>query len=84
MVRLRAEALLGGAEGLLSRPRRIVDHRRLGEPGESITGGDGGAVGRLSRVEEVPLAHVDVDPDVRERLCHLLGNDRTVFVHYVE
>lgn len=81
MARLRAEALLGGAEDLLSQPRRIVDHRRLGAPGDSV-GADGG--GTLLRVEEVPLAHVDVAPDVRERLCHLLDDEYTVFVHYVE
>ncbi|WP_277555380.1 hypothetical protein [Halobaculum limi] len=83
MARLRAEALLGGAEDLLSQPRCVVDHRRLGEPGEAF-GGDDGLIGRLLRVEEVPLAHVDVDPDVRERLCHLLDGKRTVFVHYFE
>lgn len=80
MARLRAEALLGGAEDLLSTPRRIVDHRRLGDPGDAVGSDDGGT---LLRVEEVPLAHVDVAPDVRERLCQLLDGDRTVFVHYV-
>ncbi|WP_435062779.1 hypothetical protein [Halobaculum sp. EA56] len=94
MARLRAEALLGGAEDLLSQPCRIVDHRRLGDPGESLDARDVGdavggcrrddLIGRLLRVERVPLSHVDVDPDVRERLCHLLDGDRTVFVHYVE
>jgi hypothetical protein len=81
MARLRAEALLGGAEDLLSRPRRIVDHRRLGTPGDSV-GADGG--GTLLRVEEVPLAYVDVAPDIRERLSQLLNDEHTVFVHYIE
>ncbi|MFC7096568.1 hypothetical protein [Halobaculum marinum] len=84
MARLRAEALLGGAEDLLSQPRRIVDHRRLGEPGDPLGLPDGGVVGKLLRVEEIPLAHVNVGPDVRERLCQLLDGERTVFVHYVE
>jgi len=87
MARFRAEALVGGAEGLLSQPRRIVDHRRLGAPGDTIDADadadiDGG--GKLLRVEEVPLAHVDVEPDVRERLCQLLDDEYTVFVHHVE
>ncbi|MFC6786149.1 hypothetical protein ACFQFH_09690 [Halobaculum halobium] len=82
MARLRAEALLGGAEDLLSPPRRIVDHRRLGDPGDPV-GSDDGA-GTLLRVEEVPLVHVDVAPDARERLSQLLDGGRTVFVHYVE
>lgn len=89
MARLRAEALVGGAEDLLSQPRRIVDHRRLGAPGDTIDADadadadiDGG--GKLLRVEEVPLAHVDVEPDVRERLCQILDDEYTVFVHHVE
>ncbi|QZX98652.1 hypothetical protein [Halobaculum rubrum] len=81
MARLRAEALVGGAEDLLSQPRCIVDHRRLGTPGDSVDA-DGG--GTLLRVEEMPLSHVDVDPDVRERLSHLLDDEHTVFVHYVD
>jgi len=81
MARLRAEALVGGAEDLLSRPRRVVDHRRLGDPGDSLD--TSGAVGRLLRVEEVPLVHADVAPDVRERLSHLTDGDGTVFVHYL-
>ena len=84
MARLGAEALLGSAGDPLSRPRCIVDHRRLGEPGDPLGLPDGGTVGELLRVEEVPLAHVDVEPDVRERLCHLLDGERTVFLHYVE
>jgi len=82
MAHVRAEALVGGAGDLLSRPRRVVDHRRLGDPGDSLD--DGGVVGRLLRVEELPLAYVDVAPDVRERLSHLLDGDGTVFVHYLE
>ena len=82
MAHIRAEALVGGAEDLLSRPRRVVDHRRLGDPGDSLDAS--GAVGRLLRVEEVPLVHADVAPDVRERLSHLTDGDGTAFVHYPE
>lgn len=84
MARLRAEALLVGAEDLLSQPRRIVDTRRLGDPGDPLGPDDDGVAGRLQRVEEVPLAYVDVAPDVRERLSQLLDGRRTVFVHYLK
>ncbi|MFC7069134.1 hypothetical protein [Halobaculum lipolyticum] len=84
MVRLGTEDLRWGAGDLLSRPRCIVDHRRLGDPGDPFDLPGGHAIGELLRVEEVPLAHVDVAPDVRERLCQLLDGERTVFLHYVE
>lgn len=81
MARVRAEALLGGASGLLDEPRRYVRTERLGDPGEVLSGE---ITGRLLDVEETPLAHLDLAPDVRERFCEALGEDRTVFVHYVE
>lgn len=82
MARVRAEALLGGAPGLLDEPRRYVRTERLGSPGEVLSGDD--VVGRLLAVEEAPLTHVDIAPEVRERLSHALRERRTVFVHYVE
>ncbi|WP_284013441.1 hypothetical protein [Halobaculum litoreum] len=83
MVRLGADTLVGGGEDPLARPRCVVDRRRLGEPGDTLGLAEGG-VAELLRVEEVPLAHVDVAPDLRERLCHLLDGERTVFLHYLE
>ncbi|WP_435124953.1 hypothetical protein [Halobaculum sp. D14] len=79
MPQVRAEALLGGADELLEEPRRVVDPNRLGDPGDVL--GDGA---RLVAVEEVPLAHLDLAPDERERLPHLLGDRRTIYVHHVE
>lgn len=81
MPRVRADALLGGADGLLTEPRRYVRTERLGNPGD-VLGGD--IDGRLVAVEELPLAHLDLPPDERERLCHDLGGRRTVFVHYLD
>ena len=81
MSRARADALLGGADGLLDEPRQYVRTERLGEPGDVL---DGEIDGRLVAVELVPIAHVDLPPDERERLCHALDGRRRVYVHYVE
>ena len=83
MARVRGGALLGGASSLLDEPRRYVRTERLGDPGDLLSL-SGEVVGRLLAVEEEPLAHVDIAPDVRERLCQAVGDRRTVFVHYVE
>jgi hypothetical protein len=85
MARVRAANLLGSAEGLLSNPERLLRPHPLGEPGDEIVAAedDGTVVGRLIDVSEVPLAHLDVDPDERERLCTEIEDRRTVFVHEV-
>ena len=85
MGQVRAESLLGSAEDVLSEPRRLFRPHPLGEPGDEVVAaeGDNTVVGRLLDVSEVPLAHLDVDPETRERLCSELGDRRTVFVHEV-
>ena len=85
MGQLRADSLLGAADGVLEEPRRLFRPHSLGEPGDEVVAADGDetVVGELVDVTEVPLAHLDVTPDTRERLCAELGDDRTVFVHEI-
>lgn len=85
MGQVRADSLLGTADGVLEEPRRLFRPHPLGEPGDEIVAADGDEtlVGQLLDVTEVPLAHLDVPADTRERLCTELGDDRTVFVHEI-
>ena len=86
MGHVRADSLLDpDSEGVLAEPRRLFRPHPLGEPGDQIVAADGEdtVVGRLVDVTEVPLAHLDLSPDTRERLCAELGDRRTVFVHEV-
>lgn len=85
MGQVRADSLLGAADGVFDEPRRLFRPHPLGEPGDEVVAADGDEtfVGQLLDVTEVPLAHLDVAPDTRERLCTELGDDRTVFVHEV-
>jgi hypothetical protein len=83
---VRAEQLLGDADGVLTEPRRLLRPHPLGDPGDEVvaaTDDDTTVVGELLDVSEVPLAHLDVGADRRERLCAELGDRRTVFVHEV-
>lgn len=85
MGQVRADNLLGGADGVLTGPRRLFRPHPLGDPGDEIVAADGDdtVVGRLVDVSEVPLAHLDVAPEIRERLCTELTDRRTVYVHEV-
>ena len=85
MGQVRADSLLGAADGVLDEPTRLFRPHPLGEPGDEVVAADGDEtlVGQLLDVTQVPLAHLDVAPDTRERLCTELGDDRTVFVHEI-
>jgi hypothetical protein len=85
MARVRAETVLGDADGVLAEPRRLLRPHPLGEPGDEIVAAEDErtVVGKLLDVSEVPLAHLDVAPDQRERLCAELEDRRTVFVHRI-
>jgi hypothetical protein len=83
MARVRAETVLGNGDCVLEEPERLVRPHRLGDPGDEVVAadGDGTVVGRLVDVAEVPITHLELEADERERLSESLGDDRTVFVH---